>query len=494
MSYINFGPQCKTQLAVLPDGAVDFSTYFNLTVQSGQSVTDAMIAAGCDPNLAANYRKLVKKEIINCGGERSMFDFMTSAFPIGDAKPIDAKNMYFKSQCAMNYNVQASQNVSGIPGANVTFTLSRRDHSANGIFSSVRTGQRIFLKRDYSTVEIINVNTTVPYAHTVTVRPAADYAVTIVANSPMMIIPTPQVNSYSCHTASTAFPTQGHIYKMGMKIIREGWEVPLDADLHCDQLQFAKGINPMTGLQIDMWTTAAKEIKRGNMLLTKHTDLLLGTKSTDPTLVANCLDGFNGLIPTLRFGGGNVMDWDPIYGLNPRTDLSVIISLADQQKLAKEYYVTCGFEYYREIEEQFFKIIGNNPGACTFNAFMREGAVDKQYIEQYQIKSWSLLGYTFHFNVASAFTDVRTIGGSTLGNTAIFYPAQRVKDSSGNDVPPIDIYTIDTPLFSGRYQEYVRFMPNINGCTAIQGDMMEAYGAAFHCLNQWFLHAPKAAC
>lgn len=489
---INFGPTCNAQLMSV-NNAVDFTNYFNLTVQASQQVESALTAA-CNGNYAANWRNLVKHDIINCGGENSMLDFMTTAFPLGDVTPIDVKTMYFKSQCALNWNIQSAYSTSGIAGAAVTFTLARKFHSGNGTMSEPTVGQRLLLKNDLETVLITAVNKNVAYAHTVTVTPSPEYAISIVGNTPMMVIPSPSVNSYSCHTSSTRLPNQGHIYKMGMKIIREGWEIPYDADLHCNQLQFAKGIDPLTGKAIDMWTTMAKEIKRASMMLTKHTDLLLGRKSTDQSLIDACLDGFNGLIPTIRYGGGNVMPWDPIYGLNPRTDLAIIISQADANKSFKEYYCTCGFDYYRELEEALIAIIGNNPGNCTFETFRRNGEIDKEYITKFQIKSWSLLGYTFHFNVAGAFTDVRTIGGNQLGNSAIYYPSSRVKDSAGHDVPPIDIYTFNTPMFSGTFMDVVRDMFKINGCTEIQGDLIEGYGAAFHCLKDFYYHAPKASC
>ena len=489
---IQFGPQCSAQLVSV--GANQFANYFNLTEQAGATCNDPSQTAECNENFTANWRKAVKHDIINCGGERSMFDFMTSAFPMGDTQPIDTKTKYFKSQCAMNYNIQATAAVTGITGAAVTFQLARKDHSANGTMSPVKALQRLLIKNDNSIVTVTSVNTTTPYAHTVTVTPSPDYAISISANNPMMIIPAPAVDSYSCHTVNTRLPNQGHIYKMGMKIIRLGWEVPYDSNLYCDQLQFAKGINPVTGMAIDMWTTAAKEIARQDMLLTKHTDLLLGVKSTDQTLIDNCLEGFNGLIPSIRYGGGNVIPWNPIYGLNPKTDLAVIIAQADQTKSFKEYYCTCGFQYYAEMEDALVRLIGNNPGACTYQTFMRSGAVDKQYVEQYQIKSLSVLGYTFHFFVAGAFTDIRTIGSDKLGNTAIYYPSQRVKDSAGNDVAPIDMYTYATPGFNGTFQDVIRDMMKINGCTMIEGDLMEGYGAAFHCLKDWYLHDPKTAC
>lgn len=487
---IQFGPQCRQQLVQV--GTNQFANYFNLTQQAGATVTNE--DGSCNEYLTANWRKAVKHDIINCGGERSLFDFMTTAFPMGNTTPIDTKTKYFKQACAMNYNVQAAIPASGITGAPVTFQLARKDHSANGTMSALEVGQRLLLKNDNGVAEVTAINKTTPYAFLVTITPSPDYAISISANQPMMIIPAPSVNSYSCHTVNTRLPNQGHIYKMGMKMIRMGWEVPFDADLHCDQLQFAKGIDPVTGKAIDMWTTAAKEIARQDMLLTKHTDLLLSVKSTNQTLIDNCLEGFNGLIPSIRFGGGNVIPWNPIYGLNPKTDLSIIISQADQTKSFKEYYCTCGFQYYAEMEDALIRLIGSNPGNQTFQTFARNGAVDKQYIEQYQIKSWSVLGYTFHFFIAGAFTDIRTIGSELMGNTAIYYPSQRVKDSAGNDVPPIDMYTFETPGFSGTFQDTVRNMFHIDGCTKMEGDLIESYGMVTHCLKDWYLHTPKQAC
>lgn len=491
-----FGPVCKQKIASLPDGTADFSTFFNNEVQYGQT-SAAMIAAGCDPYDAANWRKLVKREIINCGGELPMLDFMTRSFPsvVSDTQRIAAKNKYFKSSCAINYNISAAQSVSGVAGANVTFQISRADHSANGKYDPLSIGQRILLKDGGNVmVTVTAVNKTTDYAHTATVHPASDYAITIGANKPMMVVPTKQVNTYSCHSPETRLPTQGHIYKMSMKSVRAGWALPLDNMLHCDQMQFALGIDPNTGLEIPMWTTVAKEDARAGMLLTKHTDILFGSKSDDPDLIANCMEGFNGLTPNIRYGGGNVLPWDPVYGLNPKTDLRIIISNADQQKSFKEYYVVCGFDYFAEMQEQLRLIIGDNPGACTFQSFNRSGEWDMQSVDLFQIRSYSILGYTFHFYVASAFTDSRIIGGQQLGNTAYYYPTGMVKDSAGNSVAPLEMYTFDVPGFDGGYKEITRSNWEINGCLSIEGDMIESYGMVNHCLKDWYLHAPKPAC
>jgi hypothetical protein len=492
MSKSLFGPQCSSKLVSL--NGTTFANYFSLNEQYSQATANAAIAAGCDENLFANWKALVKHEIINCGGEKSMLDFMTNAFPMGGTTAIEAKNKYFKAQCAMNWNIQAASPVSGIAGADVTFQLARKDHGPKGETSPVAVGQRLLLKNDNTPVEITAVNRTTPNAYLITVRPSPDYAITITANNPMMVLPAPQVNTNSCFTDNTRLPSGTHIYKMGMKSIRMGWMIPYDANLHCDVLQFAKGIDPNTGLQIDMWTTQAKEDARADMLLTKHTDFLFGVPSTDQTLIDNCIEGFQGLIPSIRYGGGNVMSWNPIYGLDIEVILSTIISQADQTKSFKEYFCTCGFQFYAQAQKALYKIIGNNPGACTYQTFMRNGAVDMNYVEQYQIKSWSFLGYTFHFRVEGAFSDMRIVGSNNLNNTAVFYPSQRVKDSSGNDVPPIDIYTFTTPGYSGEFVDQVRDMFKINGCTEMQGDLMETYGMVTHCLKDWFLLTPKAAC
>lgn len=492
-----FGAACKQKIATLPDGTADFSTFFNNEVQYGLTPTAAMIANGCDEMFAANWRKLVKRDIINCGGRLPMIDFMTRSFPsvVGDTQRIPAKNKYFKSTCAINYNISAAASASGIKGQNVTFQISRADHSANGKFDPLSIGQRLLLKDGGNTmVTVIAVNKDVPYAHTATVHPTIDYAVNIVANKPMMVVPTKQVSTYSCHTPDTRLATQGHIYKMSMKSIRAGWSLPLDTMLHCDQMQFALGIDPNTGLEIPLWTTLAREDARAGMLLTKHTDILFGTKSDDQVLIDNCMEGFNGLTPSIRFGGGNVLPWDPIYGLNPRTDLRIIISNADQQKSFKEYYVVCGFEYFAEMQDQLRLIIGDNPGSCSFQAFNRAREWDKQSVELFQITSYKVLGYTFHFYVADAFSDSRIIGGQQLSNTAYYYPTEMVKDSAGNSVAPLEMYTFDVPGWDGGYKEITRSNWEIDGCLSLAGDMIESYGMVTHCLKDWYLHAPKPSC
>lgn len=492
-----FGPVCSGKLLVVPDSS-QFANYFNLTEQANscQTLTAAQIAAGCDENFGANWRNLVKRDIINCGGEVSVFDFFMQAFPgmTGTPTKISAKRMFFKSQCATNYNIQSAVDAAGIPGQPVVFTLARKDHGANGTMDPLSVGQRLLLKGDYKTVTITAINKTTPYAHIVTVTPSPTYAITIKANTPMMVIPSKQTGSDVCHDRKTRLPNQGHIYGMSQKIITGSWEVPFDADLHCDQLQFAKGIDPLTGREIDMWTTLAKETERADMMLTKNTDIFLGEKSTDPALVAACLEGFQGMLPSIRFGGGNVMPWDPIYGLDLETIIAIITSNADSTKSFKEYYCVCGRDFFIEVQNKMWKMIGNNPGACTTQAFERNGTVDNQFVIKYQIKSYSILDYTFHFYVCDAFTDVRTIGGPTLGNTAIFYPAKRLKDSAGNDVPPVDLYTFATPMFDGTFQDVVRNMRQINGCTRMEGDLLEGYGAVYHCLKDWYLVTPKAAC
>lgn len=441
-----------------------------------------------DDNRKAEWRNLVRQNAIKLGGENIELNFFNDMYG-GNIETIDAKNLYTKYITDVDYNIQAQSNaVASAPGAKVWMTLNRGYHSTNGKYSYAGKGMSIYIYEDGQKAYIEDKDTGTDYAHRVLLVPFRKaYQINIRAKRPIMVMPARIIGGYSCPLPSTTMQTPGYISKIAPMRIRKDWCVKVDLLKGYEDIMQWGIMFDKDGKEIDCWIPYAKTKAMEDMQLSKNLAFFLGNTIDNPDLSFvqdGGYTGFDGYLPTLKYGGGFVYNYDPTAGFSLEFDYGQILLRQDALKLTKEFTVAHGKNFLINMVRNSNQFIKDNPGACTFETFKRSPA---GALEKWSISSYKAFGHSLHFKEWGALSDSRLLGNYDMANLAIMTPGTGLTDTKGNAVSAIEFYVPRGCGETGALLENDRDMRKVDGCEQIEGDlvetlMMQIHGAKFHIL------------
>lgn len=442
-----------------------------------------------DANRQAEWRKLVRDGVINLMGEKVDTNFFNEIFG-GNAEFIDAKKLYTKYNTDRDYNIAAASSATAnAPGADVWVTLSRAYHSANGKYSYAQKGLSLYIYEDRQNVFVVDIDKSNDFAHRVLLRPYKQhYTINVRANKPMLVNPARIVNGQSSPQPTGRMQTPGYVSKTSPLRIRKDWKLEIEALKGYDEiLQWAVSFDK-DGNEIDCWM-ASKHIEMfEDMQLAENIIFYLGSTIDNPSMLGIVEDGgytgFDGLLPTLRFGGGFVYDYDPSIGFSLETDYGQIILRQDALKETTEFTVLHGKNFMVNMVRNSNNFLKSQPGELSFKSFDRaaNGAIEK-----YSIQSYKAFNHSLHFRELGSASDSRLLGNYDMPNLAICIASTGLKDSKGNAVKPIEFFVPRGCAETGAFEEYQRDMRKINGEEYLEGHatktlMMQIHGAKKHIL------------
>ncbi len=454
-----------------------------------------------DPNLCGNpddtaaWKKLIYDAVIQCGGEPMELDFFEKIFG-GTTEVIDAKKIYFRYNCDFDMNIFSQDNVRGTaPGGPATFTLLKALHGGGGKYSYPSTGYSLYDYEDKQWLKITLVDKAVDYGHRVTVVPySKNYTVNIRKNKKILVMPVNLVGGISCPSPSSTYQTIGYTQHIQPFRIRKDWELPVDLLRgHEEVLQWAIMFDE-NGREVDCFEAYEKSGARRDMKWAKNIIFFMGQKLDNPALlgasgVSVDYAGFDGYIPTMFYGGGQIIDYDPAMGFDLVSDYEPVILKNDSLKRTNEFIVLHAKPFYMSLARNAGNEFGRNPGACTFETFKRSGA-DGEDIKRLGVRSYEWAGNTLHFKEVSALSDTRGIGNGIYPYSAHMIPGNGLRDSKGREVPAFQYFMPKGCGATGMLEEHNRDRRNIDGCDILAGDLAETLMMAIHCPHQHILINP----
>lgn len=459
-------------------------------------------AVSCPPALqgtAGEFRDNIKRALILCADENpmSMFGIMEMMVGSTSGEETPAKTISRKEQCRYNYWFQVAQDVTGAAGDSVTVVLAPQSHFVNGTASLPNEDQTVDLPGNgFTRARISAVDRTVPFGHTIVLVPSQDTQV-ISLKAGDTILPTQGrlVGATSCPADGQQARNPGKIHTVGMQKIRADY--CLDKDLlkgfWQGVLQFPMGF--IDGKVVECFDFEQAILMRRAIKMTKDRLYLTGeiATNTEFNVAVDGFAGFDGLIPSILYGGGQDYQYSSLAGFNPDYDLGNIVRYANANKRAKEYNIFMSLDFSIDFDRKVYNWIGANPGTCTFQAFNRMNKGDIEYLG---IQSVMLHGYTFHKIIVQEWSDPTMYGapGFPYRNMAIIQPISNIKDSDGKTVPPIEFFYPKGCGLSGSYHEEYRDMEKIDGCEQIKGHATEEFTMMPHCLEDWYLLRDAASC
>jgi len=415
----------------------------------------------------------------------------------GNVETIDAKNLYTKYNADVDYNIAtAASEVGSAPGAEKWVTLARAYHSTDGVYSYPAKGMSIYIYEDGQKCYVKDVDRSLPYGHKMLLVPyRKGYTVNVRKNKPILVVPARIVGGNSCMLPSTTMTTPGYVSKTAPLRIRKDWCTKVDLMRgYEDVLQWAVTFDK-DGQEVDCWITYEKIKAFEQMQLAENIIFFLGNTIDNPALldvtVGEGYTGFDGLLPTLKYAGGFVYDYDPTLGFSLEYDYGQILLRQDSLKESKEFTVVHGKNFMVNMVRNSNEFLKSQPGQCTFQSFKR---MPDGGIEKYQIDSYKAFGNTLHFKEWGSLSDSRLLGNYDMPNLAIMISSMPMKDSKGRSVNPIEFFVPRGCAETGAFEEWQMDNREINGCEEIKGWMAKTLMMQIHGIKKHILLNPIVNC
>lgn len=443
-------------------------------------------ALGLDGPSVALWRKNVRDGVVNYYGKPSEIDFFRQMMG-GTPKEMDATSITVQYNGPTDYNIYSGNSVvsstSTVTGAtfgtivngsitceNATFVIAAETYADNGKKSNINLGDSIYNYVDGTTMIVIKKDTSVDYAHQITVTPNDPATpINIVAMQPMQPIHAMLDTGYT--DSSNSFPhtewiTLGYFKEYNPWSLRTDWETPQDLTApYRDVLQFPIIFDMVTGAEISTWDLQAAQHARERLVMGENVMFFTGQSIKNTSLLAagytNKYFGFDGLMNMIWFGGGNIQEYDNSYGYDFDVDFMQMTFQNDAMKLSDEMLFMAGLKWIWSTERRSQDMFKNNSGACTFQTFDRMGADDGD-LRRYQIDSYRWRNYSMHIKKVGAWTDKRWIGNAYFPNMALILPGQGMPDSNGRPTPPVEFWIPKNTRVSSQWTEVLRDHMQLN--------------------------------
>jgi len=497
MAYFENHPGSGRQFANVKD-ALDSIKAFNALYAVNMADNNPTLCGNADDT--AMWRKLVWEGVINCGGEPMELDFFEQIFG-GKTESIDAKKIYFRYNDDIDMNVEAQDTAKAASaGQPVWFTLAKGLHSGTGKYSYLTKGYSLYIYEDRQWVQIVDEDKTNDYGHRFQLRPhKAAYQINVRRLKKMMVTAVRFVGGLSGPSPSTHIQSLGYTNHVKPFRIRKDWEMAIDLLRgYEEQLVWALNYDEQ-GKEIWNWEAINKMNARRDMKWAKNMIFFMGQSIDNPDLlgtdtgkVSTDYSGFDGYIPTMHYGGGKLIDFDPGVGFDLSADFEPVMLKNDANKQTTEYVVLHALPFQFGLNRNANEKFKNATGACTFDTFKRMGGSEED-IKQLGVKSYEYNNFSLHFKLVSALSDTRGIGNYDIPQQAHFIPGNGLKDSKGKEVPALQFFMPKGMGASGMLEENDRDHRKIDGWDKLSGDLAETLMMAIHCPHLHMLANPMKA-
>ena len=453
-----------------------------------------------DPNLGATWAKNVYEQAIRVGGRPVDFDFMFKMFHKG-TKMTETKRFFNHYIGDYNYNITPAANVTGSgAGAATWVQISPANHGSEGTLSFPVKNMVIIDKEQLISYVVTDIDTSVDYAHKIKLTPQdPSVTVSLYQNKQYLTVPAALVGGYSCQQLMNNMQSIGWTQQLKYLRLKRNWSLTLDLLRgYRDKFQFPV-IYDHNGKAMDSWI--AKEELEANYLLKMAWNILtfMGNPVLNSALIANTgavVDpdhtGFYGLLPSIEFGGGTELPYDPAQGFDFESDLEPLLLYQDSVKLSNKFLVLTGKKFMTSADWSTTKMVARSGvGSTIYEAYKRMGADsnDTTGLRKIGIKSYDYRDWALDFKEQSSFSDLRFIGSSKLSGTAIGMPMEGIT-IDGSPVDPIAFYEYGTSQATGSYESNFRDMRKITGCDSLEGDVAQSLGFEVKAPELWFLINP----
>lgn len=458
------------------DALQELPAFSNLYRELYDAIEDGNIPGATAAQLAT-WRLAIRSGVVNIGGRPSEIDFFRMLMG-GTPMECDASSIAIRYNSAIDHNIYAQNDATGtfgtVTGATFgtivngsytgnycTFSPSISTYANSGQNCNVNIGDTIYIPNDSEMAQVIKIDTSVPYSFVVYVAPYNEsYTINIYGQQPMSIAHVGFSTGYAdfdTNPPHTEWETLGYTNIISPYSLRTSWETARELEkAYKDVLQFPIIFDMVTGAEMDSWDFKAAADARERMIMAENIFFFEGQTITNPALnvaaATNKYTGFDGLMTSMFYGGGNVQTYTPTYGWDLDVNYNQIRYKNDALKLSNEMLMVCALRMNDGIQRRAQDMFKNNAGACTYETFNRKGS-EFDIVKRFGIQSYNWGAQTIHIKVAGAFSDSRWIGQTYYPNMGIILPGDGMSDSKGSRVAPVEYWIPKGRRVSGMWEE-----------------------------------------
>lgn len=507
----NYNPIHNPRQITSVGGALEeFPAFSDLYRKLYDAIEDGTVP-GATPEDLATWRINFRPGVVNIGGRPVEINFF-QALMGGTPTQSDATSIAIRYNSTVDLNIYSQNSVTGTSGtvANCTFngnvdvtyngpyvqfTVALQTYANEGRNSNVNVGDFIYIPNDAELVQVIKKDTTVDYAHVITVAPYDEnYTINIYAQQAMTIAHVGLSFGYSDFTTNpphTEWETLGYTkYISPINFIRN-WETARELEkAYKDVLQFPIVFDTITGAVMDSFDFKAAADAREDMIMAENIFFWEGQNMTNAALKVNAATnkyfGFDGFTTTMFYGGGNIQTYTPTYGWDLDVNYNQIRYKNDALKLSKEMLMINSLRFNDSMQRRAQDMFLNNSGNLMFQTFKRMGG-NMADIERLGIDSYKWGSTTIHTKIADVFSDSRYIGTGYYPNAGFILPGDGQTDSNGRPVPPVEFFIPKGRRLSGMWtEEWNDGKKQYNMPDVFQGQITHTVQMAVHAVeNMW---------
>ena len=470
-----------------------------------QNESNTNFAKCGDPNLGVLIYKNLVHKLIRCGGKAIDVNWMENLFPMQSRTRVETKTFYNHYVCDPDLNIYVAASATAT-GAGVPFwaQILKANHGANGTASLPVKGFQFIDKDRQIWYTITDVDTSVPYAHRVELTPNDETVVgSVKANTPYLIGTALFVGGCNCPVITNSISSIGYAQQVNFLRVRRDWKLCIDLLTgYRDKLQFAITYD-INGNPVDSWDVKEAQDMRLGLRSVLNLAAFIGTPTTNAALISGAdatidsnFTGFYGMLPTLKYGGGNVYNFRPDIGFDWEVDGEPILLYQDSRKKTSRFMALAGMGWITSMVDRTNKLVSRQVvGVNEWEAYRRLGGDGGDY--QSEVVKLGIMGYKYNgFEVdikkVDSWSDYRYFGSDYYSNMAIFLAQDGISEN-GQPLQPVEFYSQGNDKWNGDYEEHYIDYRNINGCNDIGGWAAQSIAMDTKCPNQHILVNPVKA-
>lgn len=476
---------------------------FDIIAETDPALNSVTRLLGTESNLSTQWVANVVHQLIHVGGKKIDFNFFYDMF-YKKENLVNTKRLFNHYITDADFNIYASATRTGV--GSVTFQLLKQNHLQGGSYSYPAVGQVLFDKDNMVYYYITNVDTTVPYAHKVTVESVVSNTtpVTIDANTAYVVLPANLVGGYSCPNVVNDAMSLGYTQQVSFFRLRKDWEVTIDLLRGTrDKAQFAY-LYDKEGNKYTAFDLYEQQMAREDLRMAMNVFAFIGSPILNNNLITGVnavIDadhtGFYGLVPSITYGGGILKPFSASVGWDWESDFEPISLYQESLKRTNEFLGLYGNQFAYQMDYRANKMVSRQSvGSTMFEAY-RRGSEDKSdegvvtHLKKLGVESWNYRGTYVDLKKWESLSDKRWVGSAQWSNSIILVPGSGCTEG-GKEVDPLEFYQYGNNGWTGEYTENFRDYRKITGCDSVGGDCAQSFSMKLHC-PQLFVYAQGVA-
>src|SRR5690348_1442025 len=449
-----------------------------------------------DPNLGKTTYANYIHTLIRCGGRKIDMNWMEELFPMDNNIMSETKNIYNHYICDPDMNLYVANSASAASaGAAFWVTINKSNHTSDGTTTLAAMNLQFIDKDAGIWYTITDVDASVPFANRIELTPLDGTVVgSVKPNTPYLVGLARFVGGCQGAVDINSVSTIGYSQEVNFLRVRRDWKLCIDLLTgYKDKLQFMITYD-MNGYPVDGWDVKeAMDMREGIRQLLNLCGFI-GTPTTNAALISGAgatidstYTGFYGLLPTMKYGGGNVYDYRSDIGFDWEIDGEPIMLYQDSRKRTSKFMALWGRGFRTRMIDSTNKLVARQvSGQLNWDVYQR---MNEDELKKLEIKAFEYMGFEVDGKEVDSWSDYRFLGSDYFSNLAIFLAQDGISEN-GRPMKPVEFYNQGVGKWTGNYEEFYIDFRKTDRTNDIGGWAAQSLAMAVHCPNQHILVNP----